>query len=180
MEKALKQLSELQIKLTNGSLEYWKEFVWGTWQFWSLVIITILAFFVWWKLVDKNRLVQIILFGSLMHSLSIYLDAYGTQYILWEYKYQIFPAIPTAFNLNASIIPIVFMLIYQYSSTWKRYIIFLVSVAFVSAYPMQYFLKWINYYEDSKWWNSHWSFITLIIMGVLVKFLVDKIEQQKP
>lgn len=55
-------------------LNYWKEEVVFTYQWWIMILILILPFFLWWMLVDKRRIIEISLVGLFISGIAFILD----------------------------------------------------------------------------------------------------------
>lgn len=69
---------------------------------WISVVSLIVSYIIWWKLLDKSRLVELLLFGSLVAVMSIIIDTVADNLTLWQYKVKIFPFTPGFFPYHLS------------------------------------------------------------------------------
>lgn len=90
---------------------------------WFVTVFVLLAFYItWWCLVDKRRLSQLLLIGSYAAVWYVLTDMlFCGLYGLAEYKIRLLPLMPDIFVVSVTKIPIVIMLVMQYTSSWKSY-----------------------------------------------------------
>ncbi|MGN7943287.1 CBO0543 family protein, partial [Metabacillus sp. 22489] len=70
-------------------------------------------------------------------------------------------------------IPVAYMLLYQYFRTWKSFILAQIIMALTYAYIGEPFCEWVklvNYLE----WRYRYSFIYYIIVGIVTRALILK------
>lgn len=91
---------------------------------WFLMIGTlVIAYAIWLKVVDRSRVIQLLLIGSLA-AVAYFLntiamaDFFGTV----SYKIRFIPLYPPIFT-SITISPIIIMLVQQYTSSWKGYLL---------------------------------------------------------
>ncbi len=173
-----------QIKLELWKLTYnnWKTEELFSVQWWSLVIMITISYIVWWKLVDKQRIIQIILFGSLVAVGRIVMDIIGNNIVLWSYDIRILPMIPVPFIHDFTISPLIYMLVYQYSTSWKSFFISNIvatgSLSFILL-PLMSATGILNLYN----WNYFYTFILVILLTTLsraVMLWLLRLEQTVP
>lgn len=140
-------------------------------QWWLLFIIFIVPWFIWWKFVDKKRLVEILLYGFFIMTVATIIDEVGCQLNLWEYPYDIEPLFPRLIPLNLTALPVIYMFLYQYFSEWKSFIIANVLVAAVLSFIGENILEWAGIYVLLKWEN-YYSFPVYVIIGILLRWVL--------
>jgi hypothetical protein len=140
-------------------------------QWWLLVAVLIIPWIIWWKCVDRKRLLEITLFGAIISIISFCLDSTLTELTLWGYQYKIFPVWPILMSVDFSMIPVSFMFVYQYFRETKKFIIAMAVVAAVFAFIAEPLLVWIGIYRLYKW-EYFYSFPVYIVMGIFVRWLV--------
>jgi len=91
-------------------------------KWWGFVALIIVSYIICFSLLDKRRFTQILLFGSLMAVSSVVISIFGSNFNLWSYKSRIVPTIPSPFVYDLTIIPLYYMLVYQYSPNWKSFL----------------------------------------------------------
>lgn len=157
-----------QIKLTLWNLTYnnWKTEELFSAQWWSLIAIIAISYIVWWKLVDKQRIIQIVLFGSLVSVGRIVMDIVGNNLVLWSYDIRVLPMIPIPFIHDFTISPLIYMLVYQYSTSWKAFFVFNIvttgALSFIFL-PLLSASRVLNLYN----WNYFYTFILVIFITSL-------------
>jgi hypothetical protein len=157
-----------QIKLTLWNLTYnnWKTEELFSVQWWSLITIIAISYIVWWKLVDKQRIIQIVLFGSLVSVGRIVMDIVGNNLVLWSYDIRVLPMIPIPFIHDFTISPLIYMLGYQYFTSWKTFSVFNIvttgSLSFIFL-PLLSASRVLNLYN----WNYFYTFILVIFITSL-------------
>jgi hypothetical protein len=155
-------------------IQHWLKHELFTPQFWLLIIILIIPWLLWWRWVDKKRLLEIIIYGLIMSTLVTILDELGCQLNLWEYRYDIEPLFPRFIPMNCTLLPVLYMLIYQYFSEWKSYLIANMALAAIFTFVGEPLLKVINIYVLLKWEHIY-SFPIYILLALLVKLAVNSI-----
>lgn len=143
-------------------------------QFWLLIFLMIVPWFIWWKIVRKNRLCEILLYGMFVLTIVTTLDEFGCQLILWEYTYDVEPLFPRLIPVNFTVLPVAYMLIYQYFGTWRSYLIANVIMATLFSFVAEPILVWIGIYKLYNWEYAY-SLPIYVVIAVLVKWLIQAI-----
>jgi len=149
-----------------------------TFQFWLILFMLLVPWILWWKLVDKRRLVEILLYGSLVQTVVTVIDEVGCQLNLWEYPFDIEPLFPRFIPANLTVLPIVFMLLYQFIPRWKPYVIMSTLLASVFSFLMEPLLSWLGIYKLFQW-KYIYSFPIYIFLFILFKWLMELIKAKQ-
>lgn len=153
--------------------EYWLDHAFLTWQWWSLLITTILFWILWWKFVDKTRTQLILNFGLIVAIISLILDMIGINHVAWSYPIRLYWAfIPPLLPFDLTYVPVSFMLVYQRCGNTLGS--FLIAFAIVSAFfsfVIEPFLNLIGVYKTYTW-KYVYSFPVYILTACISKFLV--------
>jgi len=166
-------------QLTYLRIEEWLHHDLFTWQWWLLLAVLIIPWFLWWRKVDKTRLLAIILLGMLVFIISSYLDAVLSELGLWQYHYWTVPLWPRLIAADWTVLPITYMFIYQkYGSTWKGFITAMTVTSALYSFGGESFLMWIGVYELHGW-HHYYSFPIYLAIGILVKWLVDILKARQ-
>jgi hypothetical protein len=155
-------------------LQYWMDHVFLSWQWWLLVALLILPWIVWWKVIDKSRLLELFLVAFFVFLIAFIFDEMGTEIGLWEYRYRTTPFMHVFIPYNFTVLPVTYSLMYQRFSTWKSYIKGFVVLSFLFSFVAEPTLEWINIYEPYEWEHIY-SFPGYIILALFVRFVVRKI-----
>lgn len=169
-------IHETQILLTSQQYDQWKSIVFSS-QWWSLLFLILISWFVWWKLVDKLVVFEVLSFALIIVFIGTALDEYGVKLGLWAYPIKIF-------YLNCGLIagdwalpPVVNSLVYQYCPHWKNFIIMVIAVSAFLAFIGEPILIWMGVYQMYRW-NYFYSFIVYISVAVISKWIVDGIKRR--
>lgn len=158
--------------------EYFIEHVLFAPQWWFLVLITVVLWITWIILVDKRRISTILLVGFITSLLAVIMDDIGLSLTLWGYPYPLSPFVSRLNPVDVAVIPVSYMLLYQYAKKWRAYFILLVLLALFAIFVSEPIFSMLNMYILLGW--EYWySGPIYIMMGIFVKWLVDKIKKQE-
>lgn len=166
------KMIEYKSKLIELAVSHWINQELFTWQWWFCVFLYIFPLLLWWKIVDRKRLLEIIIFGLFVNVFCSFLDVLGTNYNLWLYSIQIIPNVPLLFPIDYIVIPVVFMILYQIFTTWKSFIISMIITSLVFSFVGEPFDVWAKIYILIKW-QYIYSFPIYILIGIICKATVN-------
>jgi hypothetical protein len=162
--------------LHNLWLDYWTQEVVFTYQWWLMIFLLITPFFVWWRLVDKTRLIEISMVGLVASGSALILDQVGTSLGYWTYPYTITPLERDLWAVaDFSIVPFFYMMIYQRFPKWKTYLFAALIYAVFSAYIAEPIFQWLGIYVMIKWEHSY-SVPAYVLLGIFIKILLQKFK----
>ena len=170
------RIMELQQELLQLRVSDWYDKV-ISFQWFFLVFLIIVPWIIWWRLVDRKNIAKIFSFGMLITAMSSFFNGIGLNLLLWSYPYKLLPFSPRMY-VTFSVLPVTFMLMYQYFRTWKSFTIANAIMAFIFAFILQPILKWLGMYTLIKW-NYFYSFVIYIIMGLGSRLLLQVILQRE-
>ena len=167
---AVPQSVELQRQLTTDHIDRWlaEDFLRLRW--WVLIVFYIVCAVVWWKLLDKRRLKEILLFTAMAYIAVLTINEYGQELILWDYPTDIIPFFPPLSSVNLLLLPSIYSLIYQRFSVLKTYFPAMLVATAVFCFVLEPLLAWGGFFELLNW--KYWmSFPVYIAMALLVRLL---------
>lgn len=168
--EAEKQLA--QMKIANWLAQDLFSPVW-----WLMLAMLVIPWLIWWKYVDRNRILQITLYGMLVLILSSYLDAIGSELVLWQYNRMLIPLWSRLVAVDFSVMPVTYMFVYQYFRSWPTFALASVAVGAVYAFLAEPVMIRLGIYQLNEW--SHWySLVIYIVMALSLRLLVDKLSAQ--
>ncbi|MFA4884762.1 MAG: CBO0543 family protein [Desulfotomaculaceae bacterium] len=171
------RMMELQQELLALRISDWYEKV-ISFQWFFLVFLLIAPWIIWWRFVNRKNIAEIFSFGLLISVISSFLNATGLQLLLWSYPYKLLPYSSRAFSISYSVLPVIFMLMYQYFRTWKSFATANVIMALIFAFILQPILKWMGMYTMINW-SYFYSFAIYIMMGLGLRLLLQVILQRE-
>lgn len=176
MQPTWQDIIEITKQFRNMKVEYWLNENLFTLSWWILFITTIGIFIVWLILLDKKRIMEIIIYGLLVTYIAVIADSIGVALLLWHYPNTLLPA-PLIVEIHRVQMPVIYMLIYQYFPAWKPFLIATTLNAFVFAFILEPILIWLKIYEPYHWEHVY-SLLPYILIAVVLKFVVNKFKQQ--
>ena len=149
----------------------------------GLFLFVLFTYILFFYLADKKRIVELLLFGSLVAvAFSIY-DSVGELIGLWATFFRMVPLQQNFFMSDLTIVPLYAMLIYQYSTSWKTFFATTVVWAGLVAFVFYYIiLNRLNVFMYLTPFGPYIDFVFLILIGliargILVVLLHMEIEQ---
>ena len=170
----LQDIREAQKKLLELNYNYWIDDVLFSFNWWFLILLTLMPWLLWYRFVDKKRIMEIVLMGILIIITTVIYDILGVSFLLWSYNYNVIQMVPFHITIDFAIVPIGYMLVYQLFQHWKSYIFALAIVAAVASFVVEPLFVWMGIYKVISWKHIY-SFFAYFIMGIIMKFLVRKI-----
>ncbi|MTV51063.1 hypothetical protein GJ688_19390 [Heliobacillus mobilis] len=171
------QVLEASKYLNNLIITQWvtEHFLSPLWL--SGVLLILFSYVLFFYLVDKKRIIEILLFGSLVAvSFSVY-NATGSQFDLWIQFKRVLPLNPNFFLGDLTLIPLYGMLVYQYTSSWKSF--FLWNVIWAGAFAFGLYFLILVRLDAFRYFISFGPIIDFIFLttdgivarGILVSLL---------
>ncbi|MGM0883263.1 MAG: CBO0543 family protein [Bacillota bacterium] len=169
-QDALEQLRHIKKSLSSESFDYWINFSnASTWQFWVNIALLVLPLITLYIFLDKRRALHIGFFGFNIHIWFTYIDQFGVLHGLWQYPYKVVPFMPFSFVLDVSLVPVVYMLVYQWTvNHQKNRYLYLILLSAVFAFIFKPILSWLDLFKLYEGVN----FVTLFC-GYLILMLVS-------
>jgi len=159
---------------TDMRMQQYLQNVIFTWQWWLLVFLMIGPWILWWYLVDKKRLTPICLLGMFVLATCVWMDDLGTDLILWYYPYKLLPIYPQLVPINYSVLPVAYMLIYQFFAAWRSYITAMLIMATLFSFVAEPALNYLGIYIVLKW-QYYYSLPIYMLIAISHRWLLEKI-----
>ncbi|MDQ0232647.1 CBO0543 family protein [Metabacillus malikii] len=171
----LDSLKEHSKELARNWNEYWQTYSGlTTWQFWVNVLFLVVPLVILFFTLDRRKAFQIGFFGYSCHVLSTYIDAYSTRMGHWEYPYKVLPILPISFGLDTSLIPVTYMLVYQWTvNHQKNYYIFMTILAALFAFVFKPILSALHLFQLSNESSYFQLFLWYFVGGILSKWVTN-------
>lgn len=165
---------EMQWQLALNRFDEWIKNDVFSFNWWLLLILFIICSYAWWKLTDKSRLNEIVLYTGLITIIIIVLDELGGELTLWYYTTNILPLFPPITAIDFSCMPLLYSLIYQHFRNWKSFTLATIVMATVFCFVFEPIFVWGGIYHMLSW-KSFYGFPIYISMALISKFVVSKI-----
>jgi hypothetical protein len=173
-QELLRELTNQASDLANGWSAYWKTYSnIETWQFWFVLAILVVPLIALVFLFDRKQAFRIGFYGLVIHVTATYIDLYAATHRMWEYPYKIIPFPPVSFWLDASLIPVTYMLLYQWTlRTKKNYYLYMILLSVVFVFLVKPLLSWLELFRLVES-NYLQLFILYVVVGLIGKWLTD-------
>lgn len=162
-----------QLKLELWTLAYsqWMDHTLFSLQWWNLIVLIAVSYYLWWTIVDKRRLTQILLFGSFIAVGRIVMDIIGNDAVLWSYDIRETPFSPSPFLHDFTLTPLALMAVYQYCHSWKVFLIWTAVVVGAISFVFFPILTAFNFVTLFNW-NYFFSFIFIFGIAVAARLVL--------
>ncbi|WP_339149454.1 MULTISPECIES: CBO0543 family protein [unclassified Sutcliffiella] len=160
----------------QAHVNFWLEHVVFSWQWWLMIGIFILLWTLFWKLKKPEELPRISIFGLLWIIVASNLDGLGYEFGLWGYTYNLSPYLPKSYVFDYCLIPVTYMLIYQYFPIGKKFFLANLVLAVGASLIAEPVAEKLGLYTPFHW-NVFISIPLYIIISYILKFFTEKICQ---
>jgi hypothetical protein len=109
MEKFYNELVHIHQK----KHEFWLDHVFLSWQWWFVVLLTVVPWIVLYIGIKRESAGRLLYGGVFLMAISMFLDSYGSELGLWNYKYEVFSFLPSFLPWDLGLIPILFIFLAQ-------------------------------------------------------------------
>jgi hypothetical protein len=108
--------------LNNLILTKWLKQEFLTFEWFFTLFVVLVCYLLFFYLVDKKRIVEILLYGSLVAVAYVVYDSFGMFFGFWSVKIAISPVYPNFFGSSLTVAPLLAMIVYQYKSPWNSFL----------------------------------------------------------
>lgn len=128
----------------------WFEYVFLSWQWWFGVLLTVIPWVIWWKFRKKESMSRLLYGAFFVIIISMFLDSFGTELGLWDYRYEPIPFLPSFLPWDLGLLPVSFLVLMQikpHASPLIKAILY----SFMSAFIGEPFFEWLGFYKSTNW-----------------------------
>jgi hypothetical protein len=143
-QEVIENINKLQTKVNQMTSEYWAQYSdVSTWQFWYHFAWIIIPLVVLYRFISRERFFEVLFYGYTTHVIFIYMDSYLVRYGYVDHPYMVLSQFPFSLSVNAAILPVLYMLLYQYCTNRGKnfYVWSLAASAFVG-------LLWVEFHRQ--------------------------------
>lgn len=166
------QLLETSKYLNDIILSKWlaDQFLSSLWI--GLVLAVLFSYAIFFYFAEKKQIVDLLLFGSLVAvAFSVY-SSVGQLFGLWATVFRLLPLQQNFFMSDLTILPLSAMLLYQYSHSWKSFVVATVIWAGLFAFGFNSILVSLNAFIYLTPLGPYIDFVFLIIIGTIARALL--------
>ena len=173
----LEQAVQDQWNLSLMRISEWKNVLFGL-NWWVLLGLFLINLVLWLKLADKRRLSEMPLHTALIIIWVIVLDELGEEMTLWYYTADIIPLFPPITAIDITCLPLVYMLIYQYTKRWPSFLIATAVMSVVFCFIFEPIFIWSGIYKLLTW-KSWYGLPIYFFIGVASRFIMRRVINTK-
>ncbi|WP_186580916.1 hypothetical protein [Aquibacillus kalidii] len=142
-------------QLSSLMSSFWKNYSgFGTWQFWVVISLLIIPLVLLYIKIDRSRIFELFVFGYTVHILWSYVDIILERYNYMIHPYSLTPILPYALNITTSVLPVGFILLYQYcTNNNKNFYIYTVILSGIFSFLFASIEMYIGLLEVRKGFN---------------------------
>ncbi|SES64748.1 hypothetical protein SAMN05216389_101237 [Oceanobacillus limi] len=161
------EIYDTSIELNSLLISYWKEYSnFDSWQFWFVLALLIIPLIILYMVVDRSRIFEVLFFGFSVHILWTYVDVMLGSTTLFVHQYFLIPILPFALSISSSVLPVGFMLIYQYCINHeKNFYLYTIIASAIFAFGFASLENFLGLIEFNNGMNMFYVF--LIDLGVV-------------
>jgi hypothetical protein len=173
MDMVISIMNDLQREYAQLAIENWLTDGLFTWTWWFLISATVIPWLIFFYLLDRSRALSIWLFGLMQILITTFTDDLGSELNIWVYPIKFVPVSLIAMPFDFSIIPVFFMLVYQYFKTWRTFSMALFGVSLIFSFVGEPLSVWVGAVSYHGWKYYH-SFIFYIFSGMFARAFTQK------
>lgn len=176
------EIVDIRRKLRDMELQHWLNDDLFSFNWWLILVLTIVFWMVWFKVVDRRRLMEITFFGAMIVVASTVLDLIGVNMVLWAYPDRLEPLSPSLIPGDLVMMPVSYMIVYQYYGHHARpFLIATTLVGLTMAFGIEPLLAYAGIYEPLTW-KYIYSFPIYVLLVWTMRAFVRKLQrhQQPP
>jgi len=173
-DQLLDEIIQLRTQLRDMFFSHYmdRELFSPTW--WLSIGLVVIPLAVWWRMVDRRRLLEICIFGLLANVAATFLDVIGTDFVLWEYPVHVFPQISLLMPVDHVIVPVTGMMLYQRFASWKAFILACAAASAFMSFVCEPFAAFLGMYRLLTWRYAY-SFPIYILLYACAKLVVGRL-----
>ncbi|OIU72580.1 hypothetical protein BHE18_03210 [Rossellomorea aquimaris] len=171
-ENRLDVILEQQEKVVSMWLDYWKDFSgFDTVPFWVITSMLVVPLVIIYFKIDRTKAFQIGFYGFNIHTWFTYSDAIAMRTGHVYYPFQVIPVLPVNFALDASLVPVTFMLVYQWCiNNNKNVFLYGVLTCVFFAFLFKPVMNAWDYIQLGNGMNFFYLFLNYL--GILIMAIV--------
>lgn len=175
MKPSYEDVKEARELLKEVAFKHWIQDDLFTWKWWVLLAATIIPWILWLSFRDKKRTFEILSYGLIWAAAASLFDVIGGELILWGYPDKLLPMVPPLFPADITVIPVLFMFIYQLSKRFYSYFILSVLGSALFAYVFEpLFVKGEMFILHN--WTHTKSFLGFFLLSQIVYLIIARLK----
>ena len=168
------EIIQLKEQLNDMFIRHYLESEIFTPTWWISVALVILPVIVWWKVIDKKRLLEMSVFGLLVNVVATFLDIGLSDHMMWEYPVRILPQTALLLPVDYIILPTIGTILYQKFPKWPPFLLACTIAGALMAFVCEPLAVYIGMYRLLTW-RYIYSFPIYIAIFAAIKFITERL-----
>ncbi len=168
------EIAEMARQIIQVRFADWLENTVFTWRWWLLLAVLIVPWIIWYRTTRKNHIINAVIFAMIMAVMAIFFDEFFYSLSCWTYPHDVIPVLPRLSSVDYTAIPLIFTVVYQHFSDWKRFFWVTIAVSTVASFVGEPLVVRGGMYVLVKW-NYFYSWPIYIAMPICAKWLTELI-----
>jgi hypothetical protein len=167
--------------LNSELISYWKQYSSiDSWQFWFVLILLVAPLILLYFTVDRKRVFEIFFYGYTVHVLWTYTDTLLGSTTLFVHEYFIIPLLPFALSLTSSVLPVGFLLVYQYcTNNQKNFYLYSTILSAIFAFGFATIEEQLGLIEFNNGMNTFYVFLIDIVIAFTAYWITIFVRKLK-
>ncbi|WP_227937455.1 CBO0543 family protein [Alkalihalobacillus deserti] len=173
--KVFSKLNKLQEGLFKEFIDYWVQYSSpATWQFWFNFFMLVIPLIVLFFKIDRRKALLLGFYGFNIHVWFTYLDSLFVRIGFISYPYHTIPILTANIGLDASLIPVLFIFLYQWVLNKKKnYYLYAIGLSVLLAFVFKPYLVVFNLFQLHKGTNYFHLFLVYVVVLVISKLITN-------
>jgi hypothetical protein len=169
-DKIVKMVKEARKAL----VDYWTDYsLYASFEYWMVVALFVAPLILLFFKIDKNKIFHIGFYGYSVHMIAFYIDTIVREMGYRGHPFPLIPVLP-GFGIDSSIIPVTFMLVYQWTLNHnKNYYIYSGIAALCFAFLMNPIFVSMDIYRMYGKTNYLHVFLGYVLVLVGAKLITN-------
>ncbi|RXI97774.1 hypothetical protein DS745_15515 [Anaerobacillus alkaliphilus] len=172
---ALKNITEKTEQLSNLHLDYWQQYAnIDTWGFKTVLLMFIAPLVLLYFTIDRKNILLIGFYGLNIHVWFSYINITGVRWGFFSYPFELIPFIPGNLALDAALIPVLFMLVYQWTIKHrKNFYLYSLALSAVLSFVFKPSLVYFELFQLHKGTNYLILFLLYCVIFLFSKLITN-------
>lgn len=172
---SLEKIKNMTEQLSKVQIDYWQQFSHiETWGFKIVLLMFTLPLVYLYFAIDRKNIFLLGFYGFNVHVWFSYINIWGVRQGFFAYPFELIPFIPGNLALDAALIPVLFMLVYQWTINLnKNFYLYSTALSLFLSFVFKPILVSTGMFVLYKGTNYFHLFLLYCIIFLLSKFITN-------
>lgn len=174
--ESYKKIKSLKEQLTHLETEHWELYSsLGAWEFWVILVFFFIApLVVLYFFIDRRKMLLLGFYGFNIHVWFGYFDTLGARHGFWGYPYELVPFLSGNISLEAALIPVLFMFVYQWTlNNNKNFYLYTIALSLFLCFILKPILSLHHFFLLHHGFNYFHLFLTYLVIFPFSKLITN-------